>query len=84
MPGESLQVHMIDYQQGQKLFDASLALERRAISRSSMNGVLFRYPILTGKGVAMIYWQAFRLILKKTPFFTHPEKRETTVERNYK
>jgi DUF1365 family protein len=84
VPRESLQVHMIDYQQGERLFDASLALKRRTITRTSLNGVLFRYPILTGKVVAMIYWQSLRLILKRTPFFTHPEKRETVVERNCK
>ena len=72
-PQDSLQVHMIDYQGGEKLFDASLALRRRAITRSSLNGVLLRYPIMTGKVIMMIYWQALRLVLKKTPFFAHPE-----------
>ncbi len=83
-PHHSLQVHMIDYQQGEKLFDASLALKRREITRSSMAAILIRYPILTGKVVAMIYWQAFRLILKRTPFFTHPQKIESMVERTSK
>ena len=72
-PQESLKVHMIDYQDGEKLFDASLALKRRVITRSSLNGLLIRYPALTGKVIAMIYWQALRLVLKKTPFFAHPK-----------
>jgi len=72
---------MIDYQQGEKLFDASLTLRRREISRTSLTGVLIRYPMMTGKVIAMIYWQAFRLILKRTPFFTHPKKKETSDER---
>ena len=84
VPQDSLQVHMIDYQQEEKLFDASLALKRRDITRSSMNAMLLRYPILTGKVVAMIYWQAFRLILKKTPFFTHPKKFDQVAERTVK
>ena len=71
-PDDSLNVHMIDYQGGQKLFDASLALERREINRSSLTRVLIRYPMMTGKVITMIYWQALRLIVKKTPFFTHP------------
>jgi len=73
LPGDSLQVHMIDYQGGEKLFDASLALGRREINRSSLNRVLMRYPVMTGKVITMIYWQALRLVLKKTPFFAHPE-----------
>ena len=71
-PKESLRVHMIDYQGGEKLFDASLALKRRKITRASLNGMLLRYPVMTGKVITMIYWQALRLALKRTPFFSHP------------
>jgi DUF1365 family protein len=80
-PAESLRVHMIDYENGEKLFDASLALHRREISRRSLTRVLIRYPLMTGKVVTMIYWQALRLILKRTPIFTHPKKREPSGER---
>jgi len=72
VPADSLQVHMIDYQGRDKLFDASLALKRRTITRSSLSGMLLRYPLLTGKVITMIYWQALRLVLKRTPFFSHP------------
>jgi DUF1365 family protein len=81
VPGDSLRVHMIDFQRGERLFDASLSLSRREITRAALTGVLFRYPMMTGKVITMIYWQALRLILKKTPFFTHPEKRGSAVER---
>ena len=74
VPGNSLRVHMIDYQRGNKLFDASLSLHRRDITRSSLSRVLIRYPVMTGKVITMIYWQAFRLMLKRTPFVTHPKK----------
>jgi DUF1365 family protein len=30
------------------------------------------YPLLTLKVSTMIYWQALRLTLKRTPFFDHP------------
>jgi DUF1365 family protein len=80
-PNDSLQVHMIDFQGGEKLFDASLTLKRRELSRAALTGVLIRYPMLTGKVIAMIYWQALRLILKRTPFYSHPDKRESMVER---
>jgi DUF1365 family protein len=80
-PGDSLRVHLIDYQGGEKLFDASLGLHRREINRSSLTRVLVRYPVMTVKVITMIYWQALRLILKKTPFFTHPDKRQPVTER---
>jgi DUF1365 family protein len=80
-PGDSLRVHMIDYENTEKLFDASLALERREITKHSLTRVLIQYPVMTGKVITMIYWQALRLILKRTPFFTHPRKREPSGER---
>jgi len=80
-PNDALQVHMIDFQEGAKLFDASLALKRRELNRAALTGVLIRYPMLTGKVIAMIYWQALRLILKRTPFYSHPEKKESKTER---
>jgi DUF1365 family protein len=81
IPDKSLKVHMIDYQEGETLFDASLALERREISRSSLTGVILRYPLMTGKVISMIYWQSLRLALKRTPFYTHPKKKESMAER---
>lgn len=81
VPNDSLKVHMIDYQDEEKLFDASLALHRQEISLHSLTKMLIRYPMMTGKVVSMIYWQALRLILKRTPFFTHPKKKEPMAEK---
>ena len=81
LPDDSIRVHMIDYEKGEKLFDASLALQRRPINRQALTRVLLRYPVMTGKVITLIYWQALRLLLKKTPFFTHPKKRELSSER---
>ena len=76
LPGKTIRVHMIDYQKESRLFDATLALERRSISRQMLSRVLLRYPAQTVKVITLIYWQALRLILKKTPFYAHPQKRE--------
>ena len=34
--------------------------------------MLLLYPAMTVKVVAMIYWQALKLKLKRTPFYDHP------------
>lgn len=81
LPDESVRVHMIDYEKGETLFDASLALQRQPASRQALTRCLLKYPVMTGKIVALIYWQALRLVLKKTPFFTHPDKRKLSSER---
>jgi len=73
-PGDAVRVHMIDIEDGQTLFDASLALKRRVISRQALSRVLMKYPLMTLKVTTMIYWQALRLLIKRTPFFTHPKK----------
>ena len=73
-PGDVVRVHMIDIENGKTLFDASLALKRRAANRRAMTRMLLKYPLMTFKVTAMIYWQALRLVVKRTPFFTHPRK----------
>ncbi len=74
VPGKGLNVHMINYEKGQRLFDASLLLKRRAITSSNLTRVLLHYPAMTIKVISLIYWQALKLTLKGAPFFTHPEK----------
>jgi len=75
LPGDTLGVHIIDYQKGSKLFDATLKLRRRSLHRRALTRLLLIYPAMTIKVVTLIYWQALKLILKKTPFYTHPEKK---------
>lgn len=75
-PDASIRVHMIDFENGKKLFDASLALKRREISPWALTDVLVKYPLMTAKVTTMIYWQALRLLLKKTTLYVHPKKRK--------
>ncbi len=74
-PGERLVVHMENVANGTRVFDATLDLERREITGASLAGALARYPWMTARVGAAIYWQAVRLWLKRTPFYTHPSKR---------
>lgn len=75
-PGERLIAHLQNQKDGGKLFDASLMIERRPISSAALSAALLRYPFMTLKVVAAIYYQALRLWLKKTPFHPHPGKKE--------
>ncbi|MFO1428964.1 MAG: DUF1365 domain-containing protein [Candidatus Competibacteraceae bacterium] len=71
-PGPTLGVHMDVLQQGEKLFDATLSLRRRAITGPTLAAVLCRFPVMTLQVIGTIYWEALRLWWKNTPFFPHP------------
>ena len=72
-PGKSLFIHMINTKAEKKFFEAQLSLERREMTGGALAWVLFRFPAMTLKVLSMIYWQAFRLWLKKTPYYEHPK-----------
>jgi DUF1365 family protein len=76
VPGDSLNVHMVDYVGGERHFDATLRLQRRELSTSALTWALLRYPLMTVKVVAGIHWQALRLWTKRAPFYVNPSKRE--------
>jgi uncharacterized protein len=76
VPGDQLHVHMQNMIDDKKYFDATLTLERRAITPALLNRVLVNYPVMTTKVVTMIHWQALRLWAKRVPFFEHPESKQ--------
>lgn len=73
-PGERLNVHMVNYKDQQKVFDATLRLCKKPITTFNAAWVLLRFPLMTVRVVSGIYWQALRLYLKRTPVYTHPDK----------
>ena len=71
-PDETLRVHMNVLAAGQREFDATLVLQRREISGTSLASVLLRFPAMSLRVLAAIHWQALRLYLKGNPVFDHP------------
>ena len=78
-PGERLSVFMANDIDGNRVFSASLLLNRRTISTGSLARVLVVYPFMTLKVLGGIYWQALRLWWKRTPLYVHPDKKKTMV-----
>lgn len=78
-PGETLGVHMENWmgdpaEGGAPQFDATLTLHREPLTRAAMWRALAAFPLITFKVGTLIYWNALVLLLKRTPFFTHPAK----------
>lgn len=71
-PAKRLVLHMENSAEGEKVFDATLALSARPMTASNMDKLLLRYPLMTVKVALAIYWQALRLYFKGVPVYTHP------------
>lgn len=63
---------------GSKVFDASLALSKQAITSSSLLKTWMLTPAMTISMILGIYWQALKLFLKRVPFVAHPNSDNKT------
>jgi DUF1365 family protein len=73
-PGERLAIH-IESRRGDELtFDATLALRRRELTRSSAACVNARYPLASLRVLALIYGHAIGLKLAGAPVHRHPAR----------
>lgn len=75
-PHEEAFVYMQNRYSGEKdlLFDSTLRLKKLSLTFRNLVWVLMRFPLITVKTMAAIYYQAARLYFKRTPFHTHPSK----------
>jgi len=73
-PEQRMSVHMENYREDNKVFDATLALHKKPMNALNCARVLVRYPFMTFKIISAIYWQALKLLIKGTPVYDHPDK----------
>ena len=71
-PGQSLAVHIASTRDGRPAFEATMALRRRDLRPGTLDRLLLRYPAMTMRVVAAIYFEAARLRLKGAAYHAHP------------
>jgi uncharacterized protein len=78
---QAIEVAMTLLRDGEEMFFAGMYLRLRPLDQRAMRRVALRFPLQSVRTLARIYWQAFRLWRRGTPFYTHPgpfQEREST------
>jgi DUF1365 family protein len=73
VPGETLSVHIASEQGGATVFDATLSLRRRPLTRASLARTTARLPAASLRVLALIYGHAAALRLKGVRLQPRPE-----------
>lgn len=68
---QRVRVHMENWRAGQQVFTADLALHRQPLDRANLQRHIRAFPWMSLRTVTGIYWQALRLLLKRTPVHDH-------------
>jgi len=71
-PGRRLFIHLENHRDGERVFDATLALAAQELTPASLDRLLLRYPLMTARVGLAIYWEALKLFLKGLPLHAHP------------
>ncbi len=79
-PGERISVHIASADpDGRPVFDATLSLARRELTRRTLARLLARYPLQTVAILARIYGHALRLRLRGATYHPHPKREQEKV-----
>jgi DUF1365 family protein len=79
-PGEKLAVRIDDHAAGSRVLHTALTGIRGPLTNLRLAWFLLKYPLITVKIITLIHWQAFRLWLKRVPFF--PKADNATEQRD--
>ncbi|BBV97246.1 MULTISPECIES: DUF1365 domain-containing protein [Pseudomonas] len=71
LDAQRVRIHMENWRAGYKVFEADLALLRQPLDRAGLQRHILNFPWMSLRTLTGIYWQALRLLLKRTPVHDH-------------
>ncbi|MDO9477970.1 MAG: DUF1365 domain-containing protein [Pseudohongiella sp.] len=71
-PAQRLNLNLQNWQADRQIFNASLSLQKQALTPGNLRRMLMLYPLMTVQVFVAIYWQALKLFVKKVPIVAHP------------
>ncbi|QJQ20520.1 DUF1365 domain-containing protein [Pseudomonas sp. SK] len=71
LDAEQVRLHMENWHAGRKVFEADLALRRQPLDSRSLHRHILAFPWMSLRTLSAIYWQALRLLFKRTPVHDH-------------
>lgn len=71
-PQEQLVVGLENWQDGRRVFQAGMSLEKRPLTTATLRRFSWNMPAISLKVVAAIYLEASKLWWKRCPIFPHP------------
>lgn len=82
LPGDDLNIRLANWRGDKKQFEANLQLRRKEITTSTLRNTILKFPFMTMKVFAAIYWQAAKLFIKGVPFVNHPGNKIEELPQN--
>ena len=77
-----LAVSIANFRQGIRVFDVAMSLKSKPITSTNLWLSLLKYPLISWKVFAGIYWQAGKLYWKRVPFVPHPGRQPGATPEN--
>ncbi len=79
VPAETLSVRLAAEQGNEAFFDAGMQLARQPLTTWTLASHLARSPVNAARLLGAIYFEAFRLWMKRCPYYPHPKTKSTNA-----